>query len=264
MNTNQHEYFEIFYNHAAVNSPSADNPIRSLEELKDRIISAISASTLDDAVKTMWSGDAREMYYGILLLNERLTQPPDTGTVQSILHATFSRHEQVCSELRTLNEAGQTLEQELRKIFSACQEYLSTRLPRPEQSSDDPPARILQRSPESFALPCSVCGAAAVEIHPAGSEEKILRGIICAGITRSVGLDPARKEDIFRWLASGDLAALHAYMEDKFDGGLDAYCPACDRIYCRTHYNVREEFDEGFYDCARGVCPEGHTREIDD
>jgi hypothetical protein len=264
LNTNQHEYSEIFYNHAAVNSPSADNPIWSLEDLKDRIIAAISASTLDDAVKTMWCGDAREMYYGILLLNERLAQPPDTGTVQSILHATFSRHEQVCSELRTLGDAGQPLEQELRKIFAACQEYLSSRLPRGEQPSGGPPARVVQRSPESYALPCSVCGAAAVEVHPAGSEEKILRGIICAGITRSVGLDPARKEDIFRWLAAGDLAALHTYMEDKFDGGLDAYCPACDRIYCRTHYNVREEFDEGFYDCARGVCPQGHQRKIDD
>ncbi|MBZ5521260.1 MAG: hypothetical protein LAP21_03280 [Acidobacteriia bacterium] len=101
-------------------------------------------------------------------------------------------------------------------------------------------------------------------IRPAGSEDKILRGTICAGITRSVSLNPAHNQDIFRWLAAGDLAALHAYMEDKFDGGLDAYCPACDRIYCRTHYNVCEEFDEGMYDCSRGVCPQGHKRIVDD
>jgi hypothetical protein len=146
----------------------------------------------------------------------------------------------------------------------ACHEQLSAQLPRGAQPASAPPQRVIQRSAESYELPCSVCGQIAVEVHPAGSEEKILRGIICAGITRAVGLDPARNEDFFRWLAAGDLASFHAYLEDHVDGGLDAYCPTCDRIYCRRHYNVQEEFDEGFYDCSRGICPQGHARKIDD
>jgi hypothetical protein len=128
------------------------------------------------------------------------------------------------------------------------------------------PARVTRLSPEHYELPCSFCGKPAVEIHPAPPEEKILQGVICAGISRAVGLNLSDKEKIFGWLDREDLAALHKYMASDcdIDGGLDAYCPTCDRIYCRTHYNVREVWDEGFYDCSKATCPHGHTREIDD
>jgi len=45
---------------------------------------------------------------------------------------------------------------------------------------------------------------------------------------------------------------------------IDAFCPDCDKIYCRNHYNVTEEWDEGYYDCSYGICPKGHRRMIDD
>ena len=55
-------------------------------------------------------------------------------------------------------------------------------------------------------------------------------------------------------------------MINKFDifEGLDAYCPECDEIYCYTHYNAQEFWDEGFYDYTKGTCPNGHVRDIDD
>ena len=49
-------------------------------------------------------------------------------------------------------------------------------------------------------------------------------------------------------------------MED----GIGAYCPRCDKAYCRFHYDLSEEWDQGFYDCTYGTCPEGHRRIVDD
>ncbi len=45
---------------------------------------------------------------------------------------------------------------------------------------------------------------------------------------------------------------------------LDAYCPECYKIYCRAHYDINEKWEEGFYDCSYGTCPNGHRRMIDD
>lgn len=129
---------------------------------------------------------------------------------------------------------------------------------------DTPSLRVIQLAADSFELPCSVCGKIAVKIQPTGSEEKILKGVICKGIARSFSLDQAHLQDIFRWLAAGDIAAFHAYLEPIIEGGVDAYCPLCDRVYCGVHYNTRQEFDEWFYDCCRGVCPQGHERLLDD
>jgi hypothetical protein len=36
------------------------------------------------------------------------------------------------------------------------------------------------------------------------------------------------------------------------------YCPKCDAWYCRDHWQLAVEFDQGFYDCTYGTCPAGH------
>lgn len=135
---------------------------------------------------------------------------------------------------------------------------------------------------EEFLSPCALCGKTAVAFQPPQSQKvqtmssmlataKILAEkassradtITCSGIVRRVEFGP--RQQVLQWVAKGDLAALHAFMDEQgIDGGLDAYCPQCDRIYCREHYNVREEYDEGFYDCSRGTCPQGHSRMVDD
>ena len=63
------------------------------------------------------------------------------------------------------------------------------------------------------------------------------------------------------------LAEIHSYLEKSsiiFEEGIDAYCPECNEIYCGAHYDTEEEWDEGFYDCTYGTCPEGHKRIIHD
>jgi hypothetical protein len=237
----------------------------ALEGLKDRILAAVDACPqLSEDTRSMWRGDAKEMYYLVRLAEHLLSHDVDTESARGPLQLAYSRYEQVRSELRSMGQAGQRLEQELTGVFSACRDSFAARLPETVAASE--PERVTKPAEQQYILPCSVCGKTAVDIHPAGSAEKILKGIICRGITRGVGLKVADQEKIFGWLEKADLAALHHYIgtDADIEGGLDAYCPTCDRIYCRTHYNVSEEWDEGFYDCSRGTCPQGHKRLVDD
>jgi hypothetical protein len=61
-------------------------------------------------------------------------------------------------------------------------------------------------------------------------------------------------------LEAGDAAALFAidYEYAPF------WCPRCSASYCGDDYRSWVTFDEGFYDAAYGICPEGHERELDD
>jgi hypothetical protein len=42
------------------------------------------------------------------------------------------------------------------------------------------------------------------------------------------------------------------------------YCPDCDVSYCRADWETFPIFDEGFYDCTIGICPNGHRHTVDD
>ena len=42
------------------------------------------------------------------------------------------------------------------------------------------------------------------------------------------------------------------------------WCPDCAKNYCSSCWVIWVETDDGFYDCARGRCPENHERMIDD
>jgi len=42
------------------------------------------------------------------------------------------------------------------------------------------------------------------------------------------------------------------------------YCPTCARVYCRKQWVVVPEYDEGYFDCSHGICPQGHQRLTED
>ena len=245
------------------------NPFQLFEELKDRIIAAFRnhEGPYKDAIG-MWCGDAKELYYSTLLARDLLRrQSPDTTSASGVLVVASSHCGRVASELRALGPVGMELEQELHSTFQACHDELSARLPKsavPQPAVA--PERVIPVSGDEYTLPCSVCGQSAIRFYRAGAEEKILEGFICAGITRSFGLIPEYEKRVLEWLAGGDLGSVHKYLarDLDIDGGLDAYCPECDRIYCRSHYNVLVQWDEGFYDCSYGTCPQGHRRLVDD
>src|SRR4051812_28900493 len=79
---------------------SQESPIEALEKLKDRIIAAFSASThRDESTRKIWCGDAKEMYYRLVLVHQILSQGGDPGRAKGMLQAATSRYAQVRSEL---------------------------------------------------------------------------------------------------------------------------------------------------------------------
>jgi hypothetical protein len=42
------------------------------------------------------------------------------------------------------------------------------------------------------------------------------------------------------------------------------FCEPCGASYCYAHWSPEDVMDEGFYDCTRGTCPNGHRQLIDD
>jgi hypothetical protein len=131
----------------------------------------------------------------------------------------------------------------------------------PPAPGDDPPgeAELLHE------LCCSVCGAVCVRFEkgvyayrPQGPE------LIFRGITRNQPVSLALADRIVPLLAQGDLRSVDELLEPHMEGGLDAYCAPCDKIYCREHFAARVEYDDGFYDATYGRCPAGHTKKLDD
>ena len=101
---------------------------------------------------------------------------------------------------------------------------------------------------------CDRCGASAgaVEVHDDGVIERMT-------FTGHM-LRPQGGEGVREAVRAGDVAALHA-----LDLELAAWwCPECRASYCGDHWQWWDEFDEGFHDEIRGVCPEGHERMLED
>lgn len=61
-------------------------------------------------------------------------------------------------------------------------------------------------------------------------------------------------------MGAGDVAGLYA-IDPEY---APQWCRTCVKNYCRACWVVWVEFDDGFYDCTRGRCPEAHERNMDD
>ena len=109
-------------------------------------------------------------------------------------------------------------------------------------------------------LACAACGLAAATFEIGIDRWSGNRALLFRGITRSRAFPLTLAANVLGELQGGKISSVHSSIEE----GIDAYCPACDRIYCRDHYLMDVEYDEGFYDCTRATCPEGHRRMVDD
>ena len=113
---------------------------------------------------------------------------------------------------------------------------------------------------EVYTLPCHACGdtAAVFDFRNKATNYK--------GICHSMDLDPGLRKKILSFLEKEKVAEIHKLVKvmKKMEDGLDAYCPDCDRSYCKKHYNVNVIWDDGYYDYAEGTCPKGHKRILDD
>ena len=106
---------------------------------------------------------------------------------------------------------------------------------------------------------CHLCGreAGAIELGESG---ELRRDAFTSRLTQTVR-DPGAFGRLWDAIASGNSAAVH---------GMDPelapwWCQPCARIYCGDHWQRWDVFDdEGFHDCIRGRCPEGHERMLED
>jgi len=252
--------------------------IQELENAKDATIALLEApSGMDTAWRDMWIGDAKEAYYSVVAAWEMLKGASEkrerAGNARSLLDAARSRTAQWASELRSLGtDQARRLEAQLNAAFEKCYEQFSVELaPYEEKPEVKPPEhRIIRVSADHYELPCSVCGKISVvfRVGKPADWEKPETYLLYSGITGGIypGLNIQLAEKALGLLEKGDLAALHSYMEEAqaLEDGIDAYCPQCDAIFCWQHYNAYETYDEGFYDCTYGTCPQGHRRIIDD
>ncbi|HTL71360.1 MAG TPA: hypothetical protein VL404_08735 [Candidatus Eisenbacteria bacterium] len=226
---------------------------------------------LDESTRSLWISDSKELYYKLVavwqLLDAVAAGRGTPAPVLERLEAAEGAFEQVSSELRTLGGLqALELDEALRRAFERCWNEVDLELA-PFSAQPVPPAlRAVPLSGTEIRLPCAICGGAAAAwlIDTPAHEKK--PALLYEGIATTAVLPEGEAPRIFAWLSSGDLKSVHEYVRRfrSTEDGMDAYCPDCDKIYCRRHYNVAEEWDEGFYDCARGTCPQGHERIIDD
>lgn len=249
--------------------------IQELEDVKDGIIGFLNFDDdIDNGTRNIWISDAKEFYFSTVKAWEMLNftvRGIKNHLVDSkgLLYRAKSSLAKSISELKIFEE-----EKNLTKLitkakvtFEKCwnafqREY---KLMEPEIRIIKPIPRVIKKSNHEYQLPCSICGEIAVDykigVGQFDKEEKLLyRGIIC-GTSLNRGL----AAELFEILENDDIAGVHEFMRNHHSyEGLDAYCPECDKIYCWNHYKLEEEWEEGFYDCTYGECPEGHRRMIDD
>lgn len=247
--------------------------IRELEDVKDEIITFWNDPKRSDASPDMWISDVKDMYYAITsawsMLKGSLKKKDYIRTSKNYLDLARSRMEQSVSELLTQKDLKSSkLEEKLREKFEGCWTEIRNILDKlsPQVSLRPPNKRIEKIDDDTYVLPCATCGKNTIVFLRRVSLISKKRKLFYASILKEYAFPLKMANKIFTWLDQGDLSKVHKYFKKStdFEEGIDAYCPKCDKIYCSVHYQVREIFDEGFYDYTLGTCPKGHERMIDD
>jgi predicted RNA-binding Zn-ribbon protein involved in translation (DUF1610 family) len=126
-------------------------------------------------------------------------------------------------------------------------------------------------------LACANCGRAAAEIALLPATVAGAALVSGAPAERTHTRDRLERTDFLGTLTKfGAAVALMELFDaiDRADFGparsLDPdfvafHCPDCGLVYCDTCWRLEPPvFEDGFYDCTRGVCPAGHTHVVDD
>jgi len=116
---------------------------------------------------------------------------------------------------------------------------------------------------------CSICEALAthVELFVSSSIEEGRSGEP-GGFLRAMGFIG----EIEMVVSAEKIDELQGYMRRKSAQEMHeiyikyapCFCLQCERAYCKDHWVMSLEFDDGFYDCTRGSCPAGHEQLLDD
>jgi len=246
--------------------------IQNLESIKDEIIYYLnSLKKLDNSTRNLWILDLREFYNNMVSAWELLRLIPNKKNIEdskSFLYSARNQLSKIISELCIFqNENSLELIERTEKAFKECWDvfWFVFKSVTSEKEIIKPTETVIKVSDLDYYLSCSVCGKIAVQFKIGYGRFDKNEALVFRGITHERSLNISLADELFKILTKKDLLAVHNFME-KYHSyeGLDAYCPKCDKIYCWEHYNAWEEFDDGFYDCTYGECPNGHKRMIDD
>ena len=113
-------------------------------------------------------------------------------------------------------------------------------------------------------VPCARCGAEAAKFSLLPPENKsaqyrLQRSGFIGEVTKFGAA--AELERLLEVIRSADYCAARGADADF----VAFHCRQCQRSYCNRCWRVGPpEFDEGFYDFTKAVCPEGHEQIVDD
>ncbi|MFX1288056.1 MAG: hypothetical protein ACFFFY_05825 [Promethearchaeota archaeon] len=248
--------------------------IQELEDIKEGIIYfLLSRKKLDEVTKKLWISDVKDFYYNIVSAWEMLNSGSKGNlryleNSKNFLHSARGQLAKSISELKFYKEElVSNLIKEVEINFEECWNafHFEFEVLKPIKKGIKTNTKIIKVTDTEYYLPCSVCGRKAVEYKIGYGRFDELESLVYSGITHSRSLSKALANELFKIFKAEDLLGIHQFMQKyhSFEG-LDAYCPNCNKIYCWEHYNAREEYDDGFYDCTMGECPAGHRRMIDD
>ncbi len=250
--------------------------IERLEIIKEQIVNFWQWQTsMDEAQRNMWIGDVQDVYYQIFTAWDLKQQNAeedngDYNAIQLTLRSAKSRLEQVVSELKSISDRRATeLEQELYEAFEEAWKPLAVESGFKELLSQKrlqtPDAPVIKIHDSEFQLPCSICGEIAFILRVEIPHHVREKRLVYKGLTHTGDLDIKYAPRIFAYLEEQKIADVHREIERiRIGKGIDAYCPDCNQVYCHGHYWLKEQWDEGFYDCTYGICPHGHQRMVDD
>ncbi len=129
-----------------------------------------------------------------------------------------------------------------------------------------PTLPVTRRSDTLFGIPCAACDGDAVTLtrtstSPAEPEQLVVSSLSPVTVFRPVA--GPRMHDVLVLLAAGDAAAVVKHLRETQPAGCDAYCHACNRVYCREHYAIEAQWSGSWHEATFVTCPLGHEHEID-
>jgi hypothetical protein len=111
---------------------------------------------------------------------------------------------------------------------------------------------------------CSQCGKEAARFEFAPLPDDSARGVLkrvgfLGTVSRFLTSECGERQLIA--VLTGALPELSAAEPDL----CGFFCRQCAASYCQSCWTLGAlEFDEGFYDCQRAICPKGHEQVVDD
>jgi hypothetical protein len=145
---------------------------------------------------------------------------------------------------RQVNEAfagdARPLENEMVRLFSAV------------------PGPLLVRRDEEYGLPA--CGEDAVTFR---LKEGGVQANSLSPVNPATHWQGETADRLVELLEEGSGRAILDYLASPDRPGCDAWCPECDRVYCREHYSVEAEWSGYWHTATYATCPLGREREFE-